>query len=93
MCTRRKNMCFCLSLSFLLVAASDDDVVQGYIYIYICYFFSFILFLPFFVFTPFFFLVVVIVVAATLFGTRDTHGCVAKCIRWRKKRIGRLTLM
>lgn len=55
MCTRRKNMCFCLSLSFLLVAASDDDVVQGYIYIYICYFFSFILFLPFFVFTPFFF--------------------------------------
>lgn len=55
MCTRRKNMCFCLSLSFLLVAASDDDVVQGYIYIYICYFFSFILFLPFFVFTPVFF--------------------------------------
>lgn len=39
MCTRRKNMCFCLSLSFLLVAASDDDVVQGYIYIYLLFFF------------------------------------------------------
>lgn len=53
--TSQEHVFLSLSLSFLLVAASDDDVVQGYIYIYICYFFSFILFLPFFVFTPVFF--------------------------------------
>lgn len=56
MCTRRKNMCFCLSLSFLLVAASDDDVVQGYIYIYIfAIFFLSFFFFPFLYLLLFFF--------------------------------------
>lgn len=33
--TSQEHVFLSLSLSFLLVAASDDDVVQGYIYIYI----------------------------------------------------------
>lgn len=49
-------MCFCLSLSFLLVAASDDDVVQGYIYIYIfAIFFLSFFFFPFLYLLRFFF--------------------------------------
>lgn len=55
--TSQEHVFLSLSLSFLLVAASDDDVVQGYIYIYIyiCYFFLSFFFFPFLYLLLFFF--------------------------------------